>query len=183
MVWVGNRHVTVIANRDFRPLRQVWVRFIDVLLDLVLFVLGQLVHVRNRYLVTRYVWRDLISHALVRAWVITLIILDHEVFAWNRIRTLIWVRDRDVTMVVGGNLRPLWQRLLTTGILVGVFNCLHNLTLPPCPLWSASSDRRIAPRRQLIVIDPGNRSPGWQSLRRLISWVRDRQGLTEVLLL
>ena len=61
---------------------------------------------------------------------ITLIILDHEVFAWNRIRTLIWVRDRDVTMVVGGNLRPLWQRLLTTGILVGVFNCLHNLTLP-----------------------------------------------------
>ena len=114
---------------------------------------------------------------------ITLIILDHEVFAWNRIRTLIWVRDRDATMVVGGNLRPLWQRLLTTGILVGVFNCLHNLTLPPCPLWSASSDRRIAPRRQLIVIDPGNRSPGWQSLRRLISWVRDRQGLTEVLLL
>ena len=37
-IWVGDRYVTVVTDRDLRPIRQVRVRFVNLVLNGVLFI-------------------------------------------------------------------------------------------------------------------------------------------------
>ena len=117
-IWVGDRYVTVVADRDLRPLWQrrlatfVLVGVFDRLDDVLLFRVGQLGWVIDFNLVARHHWFIFFVVGL----------LFHDLITSNQIRGFIRVGDRYIPVVTNRNIRPLWQGRLATFILVSVFD-------------------------------------------------------------
>ena len=117
-IWVGDRYVTVVTDRDLRPLWQrrlttfILVGIFDRLDDVLLFRVGQIVWIINLDLVARY----------LRFIFFVVRLLFHDIITSNQIRGMIRVSDCYITVVTNRNIRPLWQGRLATFILVSVFD-------------------------------------------------------------